>query len=385
MQDESINKISTDNLNQQIWHLPERLVVDGQDNLKMDIETVQLGADSEAVEISHIILDSGERIRVLEEGREGVTIFVRRLGEKEVDTGETFKFRRNQERLVLTEPIYAVSLHLTPEVGRKDDILTWVRVLPDGRDGSIVYGRTLLPDESDTGLAVQRRPGETFVLRPGSLVFSVEGVDASVATRFEDGYASITNTIWTWLSLYPTLGGATNIPEDGLRFLLAAARRLDGSHQALVSVCAKLTELKTVEYGIRQRNLIFEIVSMVEIAIVAMNRALQMASKLGKHFQLSTPFPASITNKLKAIKEIRDAYEHIEQRAFGKVHNTLHPDALSVFNFERLFQEGVVTYGNYELELHSEAIQILIETREYLKIVASEFAFQHTKPAGSPT
>jgi hypothetical protein len=62
-------------------------------------------------------------------------------------------------------------LHTTEEVGRQDDILTCGRVVPDGRDGSKVYGRTLLPDEPDTGLAPQLRPGDKLVLQAGSGFF----------------------------------------------------------------------------------------------------------------------------------------------------------------------------------------------------------------------
>jgi hypothetical protein len=51
-----------------------------------------------------------------------------------------------------------------------------------------------------------------------------------------------------------------------------------------------------------------------------------------------------------------------------------HPDALSVFNFERLFQEGIATYGSYELDIYNEAIQLLIDTRQYLKDATSELA-----------
>ena len=79
-----------------------------------------------------------------------------------------------------------------------------------------------------------------------------------------------------------------------------------------------------------------------------------------------------------------DAYEPIEDRALGLVKGKPHPNALSVFNFERLFQEGVATYGNHKLEFHSEAIQLLIDAREYLKMVVSELAFWQMGQAHLP-
>jgi hypothetical protein len=95
-------------------------------------------------EISHVKLDNGQEIRVVEEGREGSTVFVRPLGEKEIDTGETVKFEPEEEHLVSTRPVYYATLHTTGEVGCKKNLLTWVKVVPDGRNGSTVYGRMLV-------------------------------------------------------------------------------------------------------------------------------------------------------------------------------------------------------------------------------------------------
>ena len=326
-------------------------------------------------EISHVKLDNGQELRVVEEGREGSTVFVRPLGEKEIDRGETVTFDSEEEHLVPTRPVYYATLHTTGEVGCKEDILTSVRVVPDGRNGSTVYGRTLRSDEPDTGLAPQLRPGDNFAFRAGSLVLSVDNIDISAATKFEDGYSSIANTVYTWLSLYPNLNSKIT-PQEVTYLLLSVARRLDASHEGFSLLHSKLKELETVEYGIRERNLNFEIVGLVEIAIVAMNRAFQMAEQLGNRFSLSTPFPTSVKDKLAAIKNMRDAYEHIDNRAFGLAgqKSQPHPDALSVFNFERLFQEGIATYGSYELDIYNEAIQLLIDTRQYLKDATSELA-----------
>jgi hypothetical protein len=322
--------------------------------------------------VSHIKLND-QAVRIVEEGREGSTVFARYLGDQELDTGETFELDPEQEQLVITRPFYYASLHKTEEVESKDDILTWVRVLPDGRDGSTVYGRTLLPNEPDTGLGVQLRPGDNFAFRPGSLTISVDSVDTSAAIKFEDGYASIANTVWTWVSLYQTFSRKI-LPEEVFRFLLSAARRLDASYGAFSLVRSKLKELETVEYGIRQRNLIFEIMGSVETAIVAMNRAFQMALQIHEDYSINVHFPDSVINKLSALKEMRNAYEHIDDRALGCVRGKPHIDALSIFNYERLFEEGIATYGSHELDIYNETISLLIDTRQYLKEAMSELA-----------
>jgi hypothetical protein len=323
------------------------------------------------IEVSHIKLNNEQWCRVVEEGREGSIIFVRTLGEKEVDTGKTLKFNPELEELVPTQPVYCVTLHMTEEVGCKEDILTWVRVVPDGRNGSTVYGRTLHPDEPDTGLAPQLRPGDSFELRAGSLTFSIDSVDVSTATKFEDGYAFIANTVWTWMSVRSALNGKV-LSDDVHRFLLSAARRLDASYEAFSLLHSKLKELEKVEYGIQQRNLIFEIMGLVEMAIIAMNRALQMAWQIHERYHLTINFPNSVKNKLSTLTQIRNAYEHIEDRALGLVRGKPNLDALSIFNYERLFKEGIATYGNYELDIYKETIDLLIDTRQYLKEATSE-------------
>jgi hypothetical protein len=324
---------------------------------------------------SYIQLDNGQWIRVVEEGREGSTIFVRQLQEKETDTNERIKYLPGENKIVLTTPVYAISLHTTGEVGRQDDILTWFEVVPDGREGSTVYCRTLLPDEQDKGLIVQLRPGDNLSLRPNALVLSVDAIDKSAAIRYDDGYASITNTIWTILSVFPTQGGKIPSDEES-RFLITAARRLDASHKTLVELLQRLKELNGVEYSIRQRNLSFEIIGFVEIFIVAMNRSLQMASSLNKHFSINTHFPEFVRDRLKTLRELRNSYEHIDDRALGFIgtgrNRRCDPNALSIFDFQLFFERGVVSYANYELDIHHEALQMLIETREYLKEVTSE-------------
>lgn len=321
------------------------------------------------VQLSHVYLQNEpEPIRVLLEEREGSTIFVRRLRSGETDSGETINFIPSEENVVLTQEITGIGISLTPDVGRRDDLLTWLRLVPDGREGSTVYGRTLCYGEVDNGESIQLRPGDTFALRPGALVLELEAIDEQVAVVFDDGYKSITNTLWTWLSV----GVRSVTAEEAMRFLLAAGRRLDESHRMLRLVKSKMADLENTVDGIPQRNLIYEIIGTVEMAVVAMNRALNMTSQLETHFSISTPLPASIFGKLDAIVALRNAYEHIEDRALGLVRGRAHPDALSIFNFERFFKERVIVYGPYELNLETEAAELLVDARQYLKKVVSE-------------
>ncbi len=218
------------------------------------------------------------------------------------------------------------------------------------------------------GKSVQLRPGDKVVLMPGALEMSLEAIDEQMAVRSDDGYATVTNTLWSWLMI------GTPKTLNTVRFLLTTARRLDASHWLLRLVRARLTEFENTEQGIPKRNLRYEIIGVVEMAIVTLYRALQMASQINSKFSVSTPFPSSVVAKLKDIKAIRDAYEHIEDRALGLVRGKPHADALSVFNHIRLIEDRVVVYGTHELNIDDEATQLLIETRCYLMTIAKELS-----------
>ncbi len=126
--------------------------------------------------------------------------------------------------------IRAISFNLSSQVGA-DDLLLWVPVVPDGRDGRIVYARTLRTGESNPNVPVAFDPeaGETLQFRPGSIEISILDVDR-YAQHDSDGFAPISNTLWTWLSI------GTPLSTRLYYHLLAAGRRLDGTHSLLRTV-----------------------------------------------------------------------------------------------------------------------------------------------------
>ena len=109
------------------------------------------------------------------------------------------KEEKEQER---TLRITYVTLNLTPTVG-EDDCLLYTRIVPDGRDGAVVYARSLLPGEQDDGQPVLLKPesGERLTFRQGAIRLSIEDADRLVKSE-PDGYKPITNTVWTWLRFW---------------------------------------------------------------------------------------------------------------------------------------------------------------------------------------
>jgi hypothetical protein len=69
--------------------------------------------------------------------------------------------------------------------------------------------------------------------------------------------------------------------------------------------------------------------------------------------------PPDITTRCDAVREIRSAYEHIEDRALGKVRGKPHLDALTTFDHLRVVKDGVIGYGAYHLDLATDIPQTI--------------------------
>ncbi|AWO86006.1 hypothetical protein DLJ61_23015 [Gordonia terrae] len=82
--------------------------------------------------------------------------------------------------------------------------------------------------------------------------------------------------------------------------------------------------------------------------------------------------PNEITTTCDAVTKIRNAYEHIEDRALGNERHGPHPDALTIFKHDQVVGDGVIEYGAYRLDLITEVPQIIRATRQFLKGVAAE-------------
>jgi hypothetical protein len=272
-----------------------------------------------------------------------------------------------QENQVLKPlEIEALSINLTSEVGA-DDALLALRIVPDGRDGNVVFARTLRINEEDDGRRVRVDPasGERLQFRSGSVHVSIQDVDR-YAARGTDGYARITNTIWTWLAI----GNPTD--PKLFRYLLAASRRMDGTHFLLAEVSRIMGSLSGGFIGLREQY--YSAISLAEILTVALGRTVDLLDGVQKHFSVAVPLPAAIETRKESIREIRNAFEHIEDRALGNVRGKPHPDALSVFEQDDFFQHGKLTYGSHSIDLRVEVPQLLLHGRQFIYDVAVEVA-----------
>jgi hypothetical protein len=244
---------------------------------------------------------------------------------------------------------------LTSEVGANDALLG-VRVVPNGRDGTKVFGRTLAEGESDSGEPVSFYPyaGEELHFPPGSVRVSLRDVDRE-GQPGPDGYSPVSNTLWTWLFF-----GAPPDPTI-FRFLFAAARRLDTAHSLCANVLDALTDRP--EPFIKARQRLFGALGLAELMCVALGRAIDMLRDIPSQFGMQVTLHNSISTLSPALLEIRNAFEHIEDRALGNVRGKPHPDALSIFDQRDFVASGVLRYASYSLDMKSDVLPMLIESR----------------------
>ena len=103
------------------------------------------------------------------------------------------------------------------------------------------------------------------------------------------------------------------------------------------------------------------------MAIVALGRCYRMVSVLVEKYCPELQVPGSVTKTQEAVLQMRNAFEHIDERAEGNIgRGKLDPDALTIFNQPAFVQASILRYKDYELNVESEVIAALVDCRELI-------------------
>ena len=233
------------------------------------------------------------------------------------------------------------------------------RIVPIRREGNVVYARTLRRGEKDAGESVHLKAGDRLVIPAGELVIDSRDIDEYYNPKRLGGYRPVANTVWTW----------HQVGTEKLGFFLfffALARRADAAHTLWVSAVEARDKART-ESGIPQRQAAFNALAAAEVAIVALGRCYRMVSALVEKYCPELQVPDSVTTTQEAVLEMRNAFEHIDERAEGNVGGgKLDADALSIFNQPDFVQAAILRYKDYELNFESEVIVALVDCRELI-------------------
>lgn len=313
--------------------------------------------------VTHLLVP--QQKAVVLDRRDGRFLWMRPLDDGEVPPAEPVVIQPG-DVLVPFQPIHSTSLNTNDAVGDRTGFMIGVPIVEVSRDDEarVVVVRSRLLDEPESERA--RLPfGYTLHVPAGALTIELERID-QMSEPDEDGYQPLSNTIWTWMAIGPPPG-----TEELGRYLLAAARRLDTACRGFIRVRHALASLEETMPGPRARRAVFEIVGDIEVGVVALGRVVDMATEVGRLTPAAVSSPSSLEAVRPHLVEIRNAYEHIDDRARGQVRERPHPDALSIFDWTALFEEGVIRYGFHELSL-DQCFELLSEARVFLKQVASE-------------
>ena len=262
------------------------------------------------------------------------------------------------------KPVTYISINL----GTEPDpfgFLVGVRVLPAGRNGSTVFGRTLKHGESDSGEGIVLEQGEQLVFPSGSVQVTIHDVDRSNRPG-PTGYAAIANSIWTWLNIppYPNV--------ELFNYLFAVARRLDSAHSLCVNALGRINAPQQ-DPSVNPKAQLFGALGDADLMCVALSRAYRMIKDIPGRFAVAAVVPHEVSI-LPALQDIRDAFEHIDERAMGAARRQQPQDALSIFGQADFFTSGILRYGNHSLDLRTQVMPALVAARKFVFDVASEKA-----------
>jgi hypothetical protein len=298
-------------------------------------------------------------VRVIFVRREGHNVIVR-----QTDPGDGAPPRVplwDGDRIVVMEALSHVSMHTSPEVGDVTGFLFGLRIVETRREGGTVYARTLRLGEVDDGSRVHVAPGESVTIE--AITVELDYLD-SLQEPSESGYVPLTPVLATWYSC------GSHDPAK-VRYLLAAARRLDEANRRLIDVEQHRNALGADGLaGPAVRRHANALVGGVESAVIALGRAVDMADRAGQLIDATATVPALVTIHKPAITAIRNAYEHIEDRALGLERGRPHPDALTIFDYRRLLEHNAIVYGAHSLGLSDDVPQLLQDARAFFKMVA---------------
>ena len=267
-------------------------------------------------------------------------------------------------------PITYISINLGPVVGA-NDFLAGVRVVPAGRNGNVVYGRSLNDGETDSGEGISLEVGETLEFPAESISVTMADVDR-YSEPGDSGYAPVANAVWTWLAIPPR-----EQDQIFVNYLEAAARRLDAAHVHCSGALRGLAKYPN-ERGFRAREAMFDALGDAESMSVALSRAIGMIDGAPTTISAPSRVPKEVTVIREAVLAIRNAFEHIDERAIGKAYREGPKDAMSVFDQLEFFTSGVLRYAGHTLDIRGEAVPALVAGRRFIVEAATRAGSKKT-------
>ena len=244
-----------------------------------------------------------------------------------------------------------------PTTGTEGELLYTGRLVPAGREGNKVFARTLRLGEEDTGEVVNVGAGEQLIILPGDFAINSSEIDAQSRAGL-GGYAPVANTVWTWYSI-------VNEKVGFFLYVFAMARRLDAAH-ALWEIAIQQRDKAKTEGALVRRQGFFMALSEAEVAIIALHRALDMLLRFNSVFSMGLEIPKDLGKVERVVRDMRHAFEHIDERAQGKINQSgeMDAEALTIFDQPDFIDKSVIHYRGNRLDFYEDVLTVLLSCRE---------------------
>ena len=230
------------------------------------------------------------------------------------------------------------------------------RLIPTKREGNKVYARTLRWGEDDPGETVHLETGDQLIIPAGDLVIDTRQID-SMSPVGVGGYAPVSNTVWTWYRI------ARDDPEY-VNFISGLALKLDSAHNSWAEAI-QAHEDATKEQGINGRIGMFTALAGAQAAVIALDRAIIMVEALTRNYCPGLAVPQNTVKIKEAAHQLRRSFEHIDERAQGKVAPGKEDiSAWSIFDQSDFMANGVLRYQDFSLDFNDEVRLALLSCRE---------------------
>ncbi len=271
------------------------------------------------------------------------------------------------QRVAVCTSLSHISLNASGEVGANDAIF-WVRIVPDGRDGNVVRGRTLRRDETDDGRRVPLRPGDTFEVPQGSVVVELGAIDDLYRTIDpERPEGSLATALRVWFGI--STGGTVSVP----RIVVAAAHRHDAAGH-LLGAAARLRRTLAADAGVLGRAQLLvkidELIHLTQEGLVALGRCVALITRARKLASFPLDVHPVLAEHQQAIMAIRHSLEHIDERAQGNIRQGVaDARAFMIFDHEPLVRDNTILYLEHVLDL-DVIPDVLDACRESIKLLA---------------
>ena len=148
------------------------------------------------------------------------------------------------------------------------------------------------------------------------------------------------------------------------RYVITAARCLDGAHRQFERLREGLDNYRHPDVAAA-----FNLATDAELAVMGLHRALEMTKEVRTRLGIARSLPVRLSRRAEGIKELRDAFAHIEERAAGYRYKRSDPALIrSLYRgAAALLESRTIRFGRRSLGVGKPATDLMMEVREYLR------------------